>query len=109
MSLTLKVLGQISPSVTTETDLYVVPAATSTVVSTITVCNRSANFATFRISVSIGGGLTATKDYIYYDLIIAGNDTFACTFGISLSTGDAVRVYSSTNTLSFNAFGQESA
>lgn len=106
---TQKVLGQNSPNATTETDLYTVPGATSAVVSTLTVCNRSGTQATFRVSVSVAGGATATKDYLYYDVTVAGNDTFAATLGITLGAADKVRVYASTNTLSFNLFGQETA
>ena len=109
MATTRKVLGQQAPGATTETDLYTVPALTSTVCSTVTVCNRAATAATFRVSVSVGGGVTATKDYIYFDVTIAGNDTFAFTFGATLAATDKVRVYGSTANLSFNLFGQETS
>lgn len=46
-----KVLGQSAPAATTNTDAYTVPAATQTVVSTITVCNRAATGGTYRIAV----------------------------------------------------------
>ena len=102
-----KVLGQVATSITTEADLYTVPASTSTVISTIIVCNRSATPATFRISISLTGGATADKDYLYYDVAIGSNDTFASTIGITLATTDKVRVYASTANLSFSLFGQE--
>lgn len=103
-----KILGQASPSATTETELYICPSTSAdTVISTITVCNRSASVATFRISNSVASGATATKDYIYYDTILAGNDTFASTIGITISPTDVVRVYASTANLSFSLFGQE--
>lgn len=107
MTTTLKILGQSAPNATTETVLYTVPASTSTVISTITVCNRSATVASFRVSVSVGGAATANKDYIYYDVVLGSNDTFAATIGITLSTTDVMRVYASTANLSFNLFGQE--
>jgi hypothetical protein len=40
MATTYKVLGQLNPAATTPTTLYTVPASTSTVVSTITICNQ---------------------------------------------------------------------
>lgn len=107
MASVYKVLGQAAPNATTETTLYTVPASTSAVVSTLTVTNRGSGLSTFRVSVSVGGGATATKDYVYYDITMAGYDTFAATFGMTLGAGDVVRVYTSTNTLSFNLFGQE--
>jgi hypothetical protein len=107
MPLTLKILGQSAPLATTLTNLYAVPALTSTVVSSIAVCNRSAVPTTFRISVARSGAGDATDQYLYYDLPIAGNDTFVATIGISLQTTDIVRCYATLATLTFNIFGQE--
>lgn len=106
MSEVKKILGQVSPSATTETDLYVVPDAKGAVVSSIVVCNRSTS-ATFRVSVSYSGAATANKDYLYYDLTIAANDTFIFTIGITLSNADEIRVYASSANLSFSCFGAE--
>jgi hypothetical protein len=102
-----KTLGQSSPSATTETDLYTVPASTSAVASSVIVCNRSAVLSTFRISIAVGGGATANKDYIYYDLPIGANDTFIATIGVTLATTDVVRVYASNTNLSFSLYGSE--
>lgn len=102
-----KVLGQVSPSATTETALYTVPAATSAVASSVIVCNRSAVLSTFRISIAVGGAATATKDYIYYDLPIGANDTFIATIGVTLAATDVVRVYASNTNLSFSLYGSE--
>lgn len=102
-----KILGQSKPSATTLTDIYTVPAATSAIVSTITVCNQSATATSFRISVAPAGAADASSQYLYYDVAIAGNDTFACTFGISLATTDKIRVYNTLATLSFTVTGVE--
>lgn len=51
MANTLKVLGQSAPGAASQTTLYTVPAATSTVVSSIVVCNRSATPTSFRVAV----------------------------------------------------------
>lgn len=109
MAVVYKILGQAAPSATTETDLYTVPAATETIVSTILVANRSSSEATFRISVSANGAATATKDYIAYDATLAGNSFTGITIGLTMDATDKIRVYSSTADLSFNAFGSEIA
>jgi len=106
---TYKVLGQVATAATTETDLYVAPAATQTVVSTLVVANRSATDATFRISISVAGAATATKDYIAYDLTCSGNGFNAFTLGLTLGATDKIRVYASSANLSFNLFGSELA
>lgn len=102
----LKVLGQAAPAATTETDLYTVPALKSAMCSSIVVCNRS-TAATFRISVAVGGGATANKDYLHYDTPIAANECYVLTCGLALATTDKVKVYASTANLSFNMFGVE--
>ncbi|MBM3984207.1 MAG: hypothetical protein FJ296_00720 [Planctomycetes bacterium] len=107
MATAVKILGQAAPAATTETDLYAVPEATEATLSTIVVCNRSATPTTFRISCSFVGGGTANKDYIAYDVPIAGNDTVPLTIGITLGATDTVRVYAGAATLSFTAFGAQ--
>lgn len=109
MANTYKLLGQSAPSATTSTDLYTVPSATQTVVSTIVVANRSASGASFRISVSADGAAISNKDYLAYDVAIAGNGLQALTFGITIDATDKIRVYASSGDLSFNAFGSEIA
>ena len=107
MANSLKVLGQSAPLATTLTDLYTVPASTSTICSSIVVCNRSATATSFRVAVRPSGGAIANQMYLYYDVTIAGNDTFIATIGISLQTTDVVSVYNTLATLSFSLFGQE--
>jgi hypothetical protein len=102
-----KILGQSSPAATTPADLYTVPTATSTVCSSISICNRGTTQTTFRVSISQSGAATANKDYIYYDVTLAGNDTFIATIGVTLATTDKIRVYSGNNNLSFQLFGTE--
>jgi hypothetical protein len=106
---TIKVLGQQNPSAATLSTLYTVPGATSTVVSTITVCNRSTTATSFRIAVQPGGASISNEHYIYYDIPIGGNDTFAATIGITLAATDVVSVYATLATLSFSIFGQETS
>lgn len=100
------VLGQAAPLAITETDLYAPAASTQAVVSSIVVANRS-TAATFRISVSVNNAVTATKDYLAYDVPLAANETMTFTLGITLGDTDKIRVYASTANLSFNAFGVE--
>ena len=102
-----KVLGQQNPSATTNTTLYTVPSATSTVVSSLLVCNRSATATSFRVAIRPSGAVISNEHYIYYDVTIACNDTFAATLGLTLATTDVVTVYATLATLSFNLFGQE--
>ena len=104
--MTYRILGQIAPAATTEDQLYSCPDNTECVVSTVIVCNRGAA-GTFRVSVSFGGLATTDKDYLYYDVPIDANDTFAFTIGATMQGLDIIRVYASSADMSFSAFGQE--
>jgi hypothetical protein len=108
MATTYKVLAQANPSATTETTLYTAPSATSTVVSTLTICNQAAVPATYRIAVRpTADGSTAAKHWIVYGATVAAADSIALTLGITLATGDKIQVYASASTVSFSAFGSE--
>ena len=106
---TYKTLGQAAPAATTSTDLYTVPAATESIVSTITICNRAATDATFRISQSLTGAALANKDYLIYDATIPASGFITLTLGITMAATDKLRVYASSANISFNAFGTELA
>jgi hypothetical protein len=107
MAATYKVLGQSAPSATTATTLYTVPSSTSTIVSTLTVCNRDTTSGTFRIAVRPAGATLANQHYIVYDSSITANDTVTFTLGITLATTDIITIYASSANMSFNAFGSE--
>ena len=107
MATAYKVLGQSSPSATTNTSLYTVPSSTSTVVSTVTVCNQASTAGTFRIAIRPAGASIASLHYLAYDTPIAANDTIALTLGITLATTDVLTIYASSATMSFAAFGSE--
>lgn len=107
MPTTYKVLGQSAPSATTATTLYTVPSATSTVVSTINVCNRNNAADTFRIAVRPAGASLANSHYLAYDTPISANDSISITIGVSLATTDVITVYAGTANLTFAAFGAE--
>ena len=105
-----KILGQVNPSATTVTTLETVPSSTEVVVSTITVANLGGSAATYRILVqpsAEASGSILNKHYLAYDVTVGANDTTTLTLGLSLATGDVIKVYASTATLAFNAFGSE--
>ena len=107
MANTYKVLGQSNPAATTATTLYTVPAATSAVCSTITICNQAATAGSFRIAIRPAGASLAAQHYIAYDTSIPANDVLTMTIGLTLATTDVVTIYASSATMSFNLFGSE--
>ena len=101
-----KVLGQVNPAATTATTLYTVPAATSAVCSTLSICNIGAS-TTYRVAIRPAGATLADIHYIVYDAAIEQYNTTLLTLGITLATTDVVTVYAGTATVVFNLFGSE--
>ena len=109
MATTYKVLAQSAPLATTNTDVYTVGATKQTIISTVTICNRSASAATYRIAVRPDGDTLANEHYLAYDTTVPANDTIALTLGITCDASDVATVYASTADLTFSLFGSEIA
>jgi hypothetical protein len=107
MATTYKILGQSNPALTSSTDLYTVPAATSAVCSTLNIANLAASNATFRLAVLPSGSSLQAKNYLAYDTVIPANDSIALTLGVTMAATDVFTVYASTADFSFNLFGSE--
>lgn len=113
MATTYKILAQSAPTTTgsgvaAASGQYVVPALTSTVVSTITVCNTTATAANAYLYAVPSAGTSATGNAIVYASPVPGNSTVTFTLGITLAAGGALIFGSGTSgSLTFQAFGSE--
>jgi len=106
MASAYKVLGQVNPAATTNTTLYTVPSSTSTVCSTLSICNLGVS-TTYRVAVRPAGEAIANKHFLAYDASVQQNDTAFLTLGITLATTDVITVYAGTANVSFSLFGTE--
>jgi hypothetical protein len=107
MATSYKVLGQSAPAANTDTNIYTVPSATETVISTIFVCNRGTDAATFRIAVRPNAATLANQHYIAFDVSILPKTSTAITVGVTMDAADVLTVRASSADLSFNVFGSE--
>ena len=108
MAETPKRLGATTVTANTDTALYVVPSVTSTIVSSIAVCNRGSSSATFRVAHIAGAlGTVQLSDYLYYDATIAPNDSFIITIGATMATTHTLLVRSNSASVNFVAWGME--
>ena len=105
--MTYKILGQKSPAATTDFNLYTVSGSKQAIINCITVANRDANAATYRISVRPDGATLTTDHYIAYDVQIGSNSSVSLNLGLTLDTNDVITVQSSTALVTFNAYGVE--
>ena len=106
MATVYKVLGQSAPSANSDSTLYTVPASTSAVASTLSVCNRGVS-TTFRVAVRPAGATIDNTHYIVYDNYVNAGDAVFLTLGITLATTDVVTVRAGTADMSFSLFGSE--
>ena len=106
MATVYKVLGQANPAATTATTLYTAPAATSAVVSTLSIANLGVS-TTYRVAVRPAGASLANQHYLAYDVPINANDTVMLTLGVTLAATDVVTVDAGTTNLAFSLFGSE--
>jgi hypothetical protein len=109
MAKSYKIIAQASPNATTDTTLYTVPSSTQVVISSITICNRGATTATYRIAMRPNAETLADKHYIAYGATVPANDTIALTLGLTADAADVITVYTSTASVSFGVFGSEIA
>jgi hypothetical protein len=103
-----KILGQQSPTGTTNVDLYTVPSSTETVISSLVVSNVTASPASFRIFIRNNGATASATNTLAQDVVIAGNSIFSATQGLTIDAADVITVRSSVaNALTFQVFGSE--
>ena len=107
MAEVIKILGQLAPSASTYGTLYTVPSSKSAVISSITICNTNATDKSVRVHIVASGGSEGFGNVLYYDLEVPRNETLCTTQGITLATGDFVRVWASATNVCFQIFGSE--
>lgn len=106
MATTYKILGQITGSAASTSSLYVSPAATQTVVSSLVIANRSEANSTYYIAAIPSGSTLEDKHWLAYKVPISGSNSTALTLGITLNAEDSVHV-SGLSTGSFSIFGSQ--
>jgi hypothetical protein len=107
MPTTYKVLGQLYPSANTASTLYTVPSATSTVCSTLSICNQGGANIFYDVAIRPAGETLAAKHYIVKTSPCVTNDSVMLTLGVTLAATDVVTVNSTGANTSFNLFGSE--
>lgn len=110
MAKTYKRLGAAVPAASTYSDLYAVPASTSTVLSTISICNTASNAATFRLGITASAtaaSAIAISEHFVYDTSVPGNDTTMITVGVSMGDRQKLICRANSGSVAFNAWGVE--
>ena len=110
MAQSYKRLGAINPSANTQANLYVVPAATSAVISTITICNQTATNASYSLAIMNSSEFNAaapTATFIIRGGVVPAADTIAITLGLTANAGSVLAANTNSGNISILAFGTE--
>jgi hypothetical protein len=110
MANTYKRLGAIYPSANTQTNVYVIPAATQAVISTIAICNQGANSTTYSLAFmdsSQFNSAAPAATFIVKNAALAGSDTIFLTIGLTANAGVVLAANTPNANISFAAFGSE--
>lgn len=110
MAQNFKILGQINPTANTQTNVYVVPAATQAVVSTVTVCNYSTSNAFYSLSAMPPGSYSspaANPSYYILGGFIPAVETIVLTIGLTGNAGTVFAANTSHSNVIINMFGSE--
>lgn len=106
-----KILGQVNPTANTQSNVYVVPAATEAVVNSITIANLGSSNVSYSLIVMPSAEFASPASNGKYFLVrgstMPGADTATLTLSLSLPAGAIVAANTNSGSLSFSAFGVE--
>ena len=98
----LRGLKQLLPTASTETSLFD-GTQTESYEVTIDICNQDTLGTTFQIRHRLLGAPTDTKQFLYYDRPVGGNETIRLS-PIGLSPGDILTVYTPGAYVAFHGY-----
>jgi hypothetical protein len=108
---TYKILGQVNPTANTQSNVYVVPAATESVVNSITIANYGTSNSSYSLIVMPSASFASPASNGRFFLIRGGVMPFAdsatLTLSLTLPAGTIVAANTNSSSLSFSAFGVE--
>ena len=110
MPQSFKRLGAINPSANSQTNVYVVPAATEAVISTIAICNQGASNASYSIVVapaSTFANPANALDFVVRGATVPAADTIFLTVGLTANAGSVIAANTNNTNVSFSIFGSE--
>ena len=108
---TYKILGQVNPSANTQSNVYVVPAATSAVINSVQVANQSTTNSSYSLMVFPSAEFSTPasngKYFIIRGSTIPASDAATLTLSLSLPAGAILAANTNSASISFQAFGVE--
>ena len=102
-----EILGQVSPTANTLTNVFVTGAATSSIVGTITIHNFSDANASYSLVVRPINEALANKHFIVRGGILPARELITITGAVTMNANAILAANTNGGSVSFNAFGVE--
>ena len=102
-----EILGQVSPTANTLTNVFVTNATTSAIVGTITISNFSDVNASYSLVVRPINETLANKHFIVRGGVLPARELITITGAVTMNTNAILAANTSGGSVSFNAFGVE--
>jgi hypothetical protein len=111
MANTYKILGQVNPSANTQSNVYVVPTATSAVINSVQIANQSTTNVSYSLivmpSAEFASPASNGKYYLIRGSTMPAGDAATLTLSLTLPAGAILAANTNSANLSFSAFGVE--
>jgi hypothetical protein len=107
MTTAYKLLGQITPTVNTMTNLYTTGASTQAIVGTITIHNFSDSNAAYSLLVRPTAATQNTQHYIIRGGVIPPRELITIKGAVAMNSSVLLAANTNSGSVTFNAYGAE--
>ena len=107
---TYKILGQVNPTANTQSNVYVVPAATEAVINSIQIANQSTSNVSYSLIMMPSGAYAspaAAANYVVRGGVVPAADSIILTIGLTANAGSIFAANTNNPNVSFSMFGSE--
>ena len=107
MTTAYKLLGQITPTSNTMTNLYTTAAATQAIIGTITIHNFSDSNGAYSLAVRPTGDAFSNTHYIIRGGVIPARELITIKGAVAMNAGVVLTANTNLGSVTFNAYGAE--
>lgn len=107
MATNYKILGQVSPSADTLTNVYISGASTEAIIGTITIHNFSDSNAAYSLVVRPTAETFSNKHYIIRGGVVPARELVTITGAVAMNSSVVLAANTNSSSLTFNAYGAE--
>jgi hypothetical protein len=107
MPATYEILGQISPTANTLTNVFITGASSSAIVGTITIHNFSDSNASYSLVVRPSAVTLNTQHFIIRGGVLPARELITITGAVTMNANAILAANTNGGSVSFNAYGVE--